>query len=151
MDYIALCCVISLDYFSENEISIFKYVSKTTNYLYENNYQIKKMICVNYLNKKLHVLLETGIIEYTNDIKNALEYSELIKILTSILYNNIDPQETVYERLEYRKDRLNPLKNLRYFKYEEIKKLKQNSIVLQMALDHAEKPDKLNRVRELFI
>lgn len=151
MDYIVQSILISLDYFNKNEISIFKYVSKTTNILYKNNYQINKIKCVNYLNTKLNVLLESGMIEYTNDIKNTSEYTELIKILTSILFNSIDPYQTVYERLEYRKDRLNPLKNLRYFKYEEIKKLKKNNIVLQLALDHAEKPDKLNRVRELFI
>lgn len=151
MDYIVQSILISLDYFNKNDISIFKSVSKTTNNLYRNNYEIKKIKCVNFLNKKLHVLLETGVIEYTIDITNALEYTELIKTLTAILFNSIDPDETVNERLEYKKDTLNPLKNLRYFKYQEIKNIKKNSILLQLALDHAEKPDKLNRVRELFI
>lgn len=151
MDYIVQSILISLDYFNKNDISIFKSVSKTTNILYKNNYEIKKIYSVDFLNAKLNILLESGMIEYTNDIKNTSEYTELIKILTSILFNSIDPYETVNERLEYKKDTLNPLKNLRYFKYEEIKKLKKNNIVLQLALDHAEKPDKLNRVRELFI
>lgn len=151
MDYIVQSILISLDYFNKNDISIFKSVSKTTNILYKNNYEIKKIYSVDFLNAKLNILLESGMIEYTNDIKNTSEYTELIKILTSILFNSIDPYETVNERLEYKKDTLNPLKNLRYFKYEEIKNLKKNNIVLQLALDHAEKPDKLNRVRELFI
>lgn len=151
MDYIVQSILISLDYFNKNDISIFKSVSKTTNILYKNNYEIKKIYSVDFLNAKLNILLESGMIEYTNDIKNTSEYTELIKILTSILFNSIDPYETVNERLEYKRDTLNPLKNLRYFKYEEIKKLKKNNIVLQLALDHAEKPDKLNRVRELFI
>lgn len=151
MDYIVQSILISLDYFNKNDISIFKSVSKTTNILYRNNYEIKKIYSVDFLNTKLNILLESGMIEHTNDIKNTLDYTELIKIFTAILFNSIDPCETVNERLEYKKDTLNPLKNLRYFKYEEIKKLKQNNIVLQLALDHAEKPDKLNRVRELFI
>lgn len=151
MDYIVQSILISPDYFSKYEISIFKSVSKTTNILYRNNYEIKKIKCVDFLNAKLNILLEIGVIQYTNDITNTLEYTELIKILTAILFNSIDPDKTVNERLEYKKDTLNPLKNLRYFKYQEIKNIKKNSILLQLALDHAEKPDKLNRVRELFI
>ena len=50
---------------------------------------------------------------------------------------------------DHRDDKLHPLKNIRKFKYYQIKQQMSNSIMLKLALDHAEKPFSISKIREI--
>ena len=151
MDSLILYLIITPDYFTIKQLATFKMISKTTNYLYKTNYEIIKLLSANRLHSRLLRMGEYRLLDYNNEPRFSNEYVEIIKIACEILFDNIDPDKTVMNRLEYKNDKVNPLKHIRYFRYEQIKERKKNNITLQLALDHAEKPDNLNKIREIFI
>ena len=151
MDYTILNILVSTEYFTLKQLYKFKLVSKTINNLYCNNYNIKKILSAECLVSSLLSIGNFEFIQIANSFYNNHEYLEVIKICSEILFNNIHPDRTVISCLDYKKDKFNPFNKTRYYRYEQLSKRIKSNINLQLALNHAEKPNNLNRIREIFI
>lgn len=141
-------------------------------FLQENNFKILnnlKLICtkyndnikndIYYQRKKSAYLLHNTIkkmdIDY-NDISNFIynmdkyDFKYIINNIYNI-YSNADITYNNYKRTIYlyKYDNLNPLKRLPIFKKNEIKEKMKSNIMLNMALDHAEKQFSFNVAREI--
>ena len=99
MDSLILFLIITPEYFTIKQLAILKTISKTTNYLYKANYEIKKLLSANRLHSRLLRMGEYRLLDYYNEPRYSSEYVEVIKIACEILFNNIDPDKTVVNRL----------------------------------------------------
>ena len=132
----------------------------------------KKIIDSNKLfgRKKSAELLKKTLINFTRDIginefvdnilyTDKVDYYKytlncIYNIGSNTGYNDDNYEQYKYKIVHFRYDKLHPLKRLRLFKYNMIKKQMASSIYLNMALDHAEKPYsilKAQAINELFV
>ena len=76
------------------------------------------------------------------------------KYLLNSIFNIYTKNDITYKNYiktfsQYKNDKLDPLKRIPHFKKIEIKERKQTSIMLNMALDHAEKQYSFNIAKEI--
>lgn len=138
--------------------------------LQENNFKILnnlKLTCSKFNNnikedsyfkrKKNAYLLHNSIkkidMDY-NDIYHFVKDKHDFKYLLNNIYNIYTSTDLTYNNYKqsisfYKYDNLNPLKRLSIFKKNQIKEKMKTNIMLNMALDHAEKEFSFNLAREI--
>lgn len=138
--------------------------------LQENNFKILnnlRLTCSEYNNnikndiyyqrKKNAYLLHNTINKIDMDYNNIWDFvkdkhdfkymlNNIYNIYTSTDFTYTNYKQSVYS---YKYDNLNPLKRLPIFKKNQIKQKMKSSIMLNMALDHAEKQFSFNIAREI--
>lgn len=98
------------------------------------------------------LLTPTNTVINTNSIDSDVikEFNTCLRTLFDSNYlNNYGYKLYIKYLLDYRNDKFNPLKNIRKFKYHQIKQQISSSIMLNLALDHAEKPFSISKIREI--
>ena len=136
-----------------------KYTNKNAFNIINKNNLYLRITSAELLKKTLEILDFDIYYFYGGDNFYTIQEEILIKYLNSILNNicNIGLLNTAtYNNYkinlrDYSKDKLNPFKNLRLFKYKEFKNKIENSdsLLLKMALDHAENPYSIAKAREI--
>lgn len=138
--------------------------------LQENNFKILnnlRLTCseyndnikndIYYQRKKNAYLLHNTINKIDMDYNNIWDFvkdkhdfkymlNNIYNIYTSTDFTYTNYKQSVYS---YKYDNLNPLKRLPIFKKNQIKQKMKTSIMLNMALDHAEKQFSFNIAREI--
>ena len=110
-----------------------------------------------YLRIRSAELLKKVILNLNTNIEHFWETKYQFNLMLSNIFNI---ESFMYDRTysnykiniaDYSKDKLNPFKNLRIFKYKEFKNeiKNSNSILLKLALDHAENPYSIAKAREI--
>ena len=148
----------------------FTKIKKLTSLCNNNNLYIKNNIM--YKRKKsasllCKLFLDTGYDLYTlnelftptntiitsnsKDTDVLKEYNSCLRTLFDYNFDYNDYGFKLYKKnfFDYRDDKLHPLKNIRKFKYYQIKQQMSNSIMLKLALDHAEKSFSILKIREI--
>ena len=138
--------------------------------LQENNFKILnnlRLTCSEYNNnikndiyyqrKKNAYLLHNTINKIDMDYNNIWDFindkhdfkymlNNIYNIYTSTDFTYTNYKQTIYS---YKYDKLDPLKRLSIFKINQIKQKMKSNIMLNMALDHAQKQFSFNIAREI--
>ena len=133
----------------------FKILNNLTLTCSEYNDNIKNDIY--YQRKKNAYLLHNTINKIDMDYNNIWDFvkdkhdfkymlNNIYNIYTSTDFTYTNYKQSVYS---YKYDNLNPLKRLPIFRKNQIKQKMKSSIMLNMALDHAEKQFSFNIAREI--
>ena len=89
-----------------------------------------------------------------NEIWEIIDHKNDFKYLMNCIYNIYTENDFSYFKNDYinkfnKSDKLNPLKNLPSFKYYQIKERMKNSILLNIALIHADYFYSIKKAREI--
>ena len=138
--------------------------------LQENNFKILsnlKLTCIEYNNnikndiyykRKKNAYLLNNVLR-KNDMNyiaicDFIRFKQDFKYMLNSIYNIYTSTDVTYNKYKqsinsYKYDKLDPLKRLPIFKKNQIKQKMKSSIMLNMALDHAEKRFSFNAAREI--
>lgn len=148
--YEVLDLLINLDYFSKYECVVFNCLNSLSHTIYKNNYSITKNISAT---KTQNVLRKMDIYILSDELTptTSNEFLDILNITSELLFRNINPIKIKNNHLEYRNDRLNPLKNIPYFRKNTIAKQIENSIWLKLSLPHSDRPSDYKKLQEIMI
>jgi len=110
-----------------------------------------------YQRKKIAFMLTKVIDNFQIDFNSLTEIitnKQDFKYMLNCIYNIGSSTDFTFDYhkkslMDYNVDELNPLKRIRIFKYIQIKKKMKTSIMLNLAISHAEKPYSIAKTREL--
>lgn len=129
-------------------------------YLRRINLDFKSYIDNNILyQRKKYAFMLTKVIDNFqidfNSLTEIITNKQDFKYMLTCIYNigsSCDFTFHYYKRslMDYNVDKFHPLKKMRFFKYIEIKKKMKTSIMLNLALSHAEKPYSIAKTKELW-
>lgn len=146
--YQVLDIIISLDYFILREVLVFNIIYKLSSHIFKENNFIKKYISATRLHQ-----IECDILQIYNNLlpTSNKEYTLLIKIISELLFKNIDVDITKISKYDYKTDKLDPLTSVKYCLKHNYTRQINKSIYLKLGLDHSNKPDNIKRIHELFL
>lgn len=129
------------------ELSKYRLICKDTNNNIKNNDLYKRKKSARLLKKTLMQLF-LNIDLFSEIIKEKKDYKSALYSIYNVGVENDDSFHCFQKNVvDYNKDKFNPFKHLRLFKYLEFnKKIQNGSLNLKMALDHAEKTFSVLRI-----
>lgn len=148
--YEVLDLLINLEYFSKYECVVFNCLNSLSHTIYKNNYSITKNISATRTQNALRKM-DIYILSDELTPTNSNEFLDILNITSELLFKNINPRKIKNNHLEYRNDRLNPLKNIPYFRKNTITKQIENSIWLKLSLSHGDRPSDYKKLQEIMI
>ena len=146
------------------KIKILTSLCNNNNLYIKNNIMYKRkksasLLCKLFINTGYNLYTLNDLFTPTNTIISSnskdsdvlKEYNSYLRTLFDYNFDYNDYGFKLYKKnfFDHRDDKLHPLKNIRKFKYYQIKQQMSNSIMLKLALDHAEKPFSIFKIREI--
>ena len=123
---------------------------KTYNNIIKNDIYYNRKKSAYLLNEILINKLNSIFYNIYDFLDKHYDYKYILNSIFNIyIYDDLSYNNYIKNLLQYKNDKLNPFNRLPLFKKTEIKNRMNESIILNMALDHAEKNYSFNIAKEI--
>lgn len=136
-----------------------KIINKTFYDCLQQNIMYKRVLSANLLNKNFYIkgydsdLISDLLLPVNGIVSNNKKYNDNIKDfnwLLRIIFPEYNNSYNINKKIfDYKEDRLDPFRNIRLFPARRLKKHIKNSIMLSLAMHHAEYNYSSNKLREI--